>query len=299
MPKKNSKSKPGPAALGAMGAAPLGLALVLGAVIPSGGLKPVTNDPNAAVQCESSIEGYTQCHASYPTGCSPTGNYDAYLNTLKNQHPARNSTAVKFFTSMADYHDLESRTPGTLAKSNHFSLKDDLAKMGEGQEYGVIGYLYYAKQENAESSNCELTAPEDTDYHIGIGFDAKVAAAAGSKSAPSASDKLAMKEDAVVVEMTPQYRADLAPEWTLDALKKVLGKQVRVVGQLMADNEHNVPKDNCGLAGHGPTCWRASIWELHPVTSFQWCNAADCSKDPSAWVDLGQEPKAAASAPAK
>jgi len=292
MPTKGSKSKPGPAALGAMGAAPLALALVLGAINPSGNLKPVTEDPNAAVKCEEGLENYTECHASYPTGCSPTGNYDGYLNTLKNQHPPRNSAAVKLFTSLADYHDLESRTPSTLAKGNHFSLKDDLAKMGEMQEYGVIGYLYYAKQEGAESSNCELTAPDDTDYHIGIGFDQNVAAAAAPGGKPTDADKTAMKETAVVVEMTPQYRADFAPEWTIDALKKVLGKQVRVVGQLMADNEHNVPKDNCGLAGHGPACWRASIWELHPVTSFQWCSAGDCTKDASGWVDLGQEQKA-------
>jgi hypothetical protein len=163
----------------------------------------------------------------------------------------------------------------------------------------VVGYLYYVKQEGAESSNCELTSPDDTDFHIGIGFDKNVAASVLSPSKETAADKLAVKETAVVVEMTPQYRGDLAPEWTIEALKKVLGKQVRVVGQLMADNEHNDPKDNCGLAGHGASCWRASIWELHPVTSFQWCNAADCTQDPSGWTDLGSEPKSATSATAQ
>ena len=68
--------------------------------------------------------------------------------------------------------------------------------------------------------------------------------------------------------MTPQYRDSFAPEWTIEAVKAVLGKQVKVIGELMADNEHNVTKDNCGLAGHGASCWRASIWELHPVTSL-------------------------------
>ena len=100
-----------------------------------------------------------------------------------------------------------------------------------------------------------------------------------------------MSTTSVVVEMTPHYRADYAPDWTLDALKAVVGKQVRVAGQLMADNEHYVPKDDCGLPGHESTCWRASIWELHPVTSFQWCNVADCTKDPSGWVELGSGPR--------
>jgi hypothetical protein len=259
----------------------------------------VSNDATAAAKCEEVLENATECHSGYPTGCSPTGKYDGYLNYLKNQHPALNSTPVKFLTSPADYKDLDSRTPKELAKTNHLDLKDDLTKMGEGQEYGVIGYLYYAKQEGAESSNCELTAPDDTDYHIGIGFDKSMAAAAATGK-PAAADKTTIKETAVVVEMTPQYRANCAPEWTIDALKKVIGKQVKVVGQLMADNEHNEPKDNCAFPDHGDACWRASIWELHPVTSFKYCNlATECTQDGPGWVDLGGDtsPAPAAGAP--
>src|SRR5437016_1452115 len=109
---------------------------------------------------------------------------------------------------MADYSDLEKRTPKELGKSNHLDLKDQLAAMGEGRPHAVIGYLYYAKQEGAESSNCELTSPDDTDYHIGIGFDKTLTKAQAVKATKTA----------VVVEMTPQYRANLAPDWTLDAL---------------------------------------------------------------------------------
>jgi hypothetical protein len=294
-----AKTKVSPTALGAAGAIPLALALTVGNLTPGGGAKVSTGDPNASVTCEDGIENSGSCHPAFLTGCSGSARYDGYLNFLKNQTP-RNSTPVKLFTSPADYQDLDTRTPKELAKSNHFDLKDDLAKMGEGQEYGVIGYLYYVKQEGAESSNCELTAPDDTDFHIGIGFDKNVAATVKTPSKQTAAEKTTVKETAVVVEMTPQYRANFAPEWTIEALKNVLGKQVRVVGQLMADNEHNVPKDNCGLAGHGPACWRASIWELHPVTSFQWCDAAECTKDSSAWTDLGQEAKSSVAAtPAK
>jgi hypothetical protein len=270
----------------AAGFAPLALALLVGnAIIPSSGTKP-TPDPNAAAaKCEEGIENFHECHGTYPSGCSPTGNYDGYLNVLKNQTPPRDSKPVRVLTSMSDYQDLESRTPKELGKSNHLDLKPQLEAMGEGQPHAVVGYLYYAKQEGAESSNCELTAPDDTDFHIGIGFDKSVAAS---------GDKTALKETAVVVEMTPQYRDHFAPEWTLAAVKAVIGKQVKVVGQLMADNEHNVPKDNCGLAGHGPACWRASIWELHPVTSFQYCSTdAPCAPDGAGWVDIGKEPAAA------
>jgi len=278
MPRRTNPSKPGAAAMGAAGLAPLAIALVVGnAIIPSTGTSVASNSPTAPNKCEEGIENFHECHASYPTGCSGSGNYDGYLNFLKNQYPARDVTPVRVFNGMGDYHDLESRTPKDLAKSNHLQFRDQLAAMGEGQPHAVIGYLYYAKQEGAESSNCELTAPDDTDFHIGIGFTKPTA-----KGGPDSQ--------AVVVEMTPQYRAKFAPEWTLADLKKAIGKQVKVVGQLMADNEHNVPKDNCGLPGAGESCWRASIWELHPVTSFHICqNETGCTADGPGWQDLGQE----------
>ena len=175
--------------------APLALALLVGsAVIPNTGSKVVTNssDPGASVSCEDGIENFTECHSTYPTGCSPSGRYDGYLNVLKNQEPPRSSKPVKVFTSMADYSDLETRTPKELGKSNHEELKDQLSAMGEGRPFAVIGYLYYAKQEGAESSNCELTSPDDTDYHIGIGFDKSLSKADMAKSTKTA----------VVVEMT-------------------------------------------------------------------------------------------------
>jgi hypothetical protein len=298
MAARSSKTKVAPAALGAAGAIPLALALTVGNLTPGGGGSTgVNGDPNASVKCEDGIENFRGCHPTYQTGCSGSGKYDGYLNFLKNQEPARSSTPVKLLTSAADYQDLNSRTPTDLRTSNHFDLKDDLAKLGERQEYGVIGYLYYVKQEGAESSNCELTSPDDTDFHIGIGFDKSVAASVATPSKETAADTLAVKETAVVVEMTPQYRADFAPEWTTEALKKILGRQVRVLGQLMADNEHNNTKDNCGLPGHGPACWRASIWELHPVTSFQFCKVDDCTNDPASWTDLGSDSVSASPTP--
>jgi len=275
---------------GAAGLIPLAIALIAGnALIPVNGSKVVSADPTAAAKCEDGLENERECHSGYPTGCSPTAQYDGYLNFLKNQHPPRDSKPVRLFTSLGDYQDLDSRTPPQLSKANHLAFKTQLEAMGEGQTHAVVGYLYYAKQEGAESSNCELTAPDDTDFHIGIGFDKAVAASAMPHAVRTAADKAALTDTAVIVEMTPQYRADFAPEWTLADLRAVIGKQVKVAGQLMADNEHNVPKDNCGLTGHLGSCWRASIWELHPVTSFQFCTLkdAECAPNGPGWEDLG------------
>src|ERR1017187_4832361 len=92
----------------AAGFAPLALALPVGnAIIPSSGSKEITSstDPTPAAKCEEGIENFHECHGTYPTGCSPTGSYDGYLNLLKNQTPARDSKPVRVLTSLGDYQD--------------------------------------------------------------------------------------------------------------------------------------------------------------------------------------------------
>src|SRR5260370_5802007 len=147
LPTRRKSTNVGPAAMGAAGLAPLAIALLVGnATIPSSGSKVVSNDPVAAAKCEEGLENFHECHASYPTGCSPTGRYDGYLNYLKNQHPPRNSTPAVTFTSLNDYHDLESRTPTELAKSNHADLKDKLPAKVEGQPAAPARHPYYLKK---------------------------------------------------------------------------------------------------------------------------------------------------------
>jgi len=130
MAARSSKTKVAPAALGAAGAIPLALALTVGNLTPGGGGSTgVNGDPNASVKCEDGIENFRGCHPTYQTGCSGSGKYDGYLIFSKNQEPARSSTPVKLLTSAAINQDLNSRTPTDLRTSNHFDLKDDLAKL--------------------------------------------------------------------------------------------------------------------------------------------------------------------------
>jgi len=269
----------------AAGLVPLALALLLQrAVLPEkGGDETPLNSADAAV-CADDIEGVQGCHDIYPTGCSPTGKYDPYLNLLKNQLPQPTVPAIRTLTQ-ADYADLDANLPKDLKKSNHADFKDDLAKIGEGKIHAVIAYLYYAKSTGQESSNCEESDPDTVDYHIGIGFDPKLAAKAVGKV--SSADHKKMQQTGYIIEMTPHYRREYKNEWSLDELKPVLGRMVRVTGQLMNDNEHNTPKDNC-YPSVTATCWRASTWELHPVTRFQVCNNEQnsCDDKSADWVDL-------------
>ena len=270
--------------------APLALALAMRAV-PSRSTPP-TPSQTAAVTCDE-VADFQDCHTRYPAGCSAGAGYDPALNLLKNgliQPPG--PEPVKYLTQ-DDFAALDKGLPSGLTAHNHADFQDELQRMGEGQIYGIVGYLYYSQHTSAESTNCQLTGPTgeenvqddytNVDFHIGIGFEPK----------PAESDTHSLQQDSVIVEMTPYSRFLYENElWTLDNLKKAKGKLVRVVGQLMVDSEHNVPTQNCALAetsAQRSKCWRASVWELHPVVRFQVCPTNACTAASQDWVELGQK----------
>ncbi len=293
MPKSTSKSRGGKLTRTVAPFAPLAVAMLLQTSVIPGGSGPDENGTDAVV-CGDDIEGFRGCHSDYPTGCTAAGRYDAFLNLFKNQLIPPSQKPEKFY-GKSDFADLNKNTPKELTKGNHEVFKDDLGKLGEGHVFGVNGFLYYAQKGGTkESSNCQLGPDlDDIDFHIGIGFDSKLAAKVmkkpGAKSKLTDDDKSALNQTSIVIEMTPHYRAQFKPDWTLDLVKSVVGRQVRVIGQLMADNEHNNKGDNCSYPGANQDhCWRFSIWELHPVTQFEVCGSADgtCEDDSADWVAL-------------
>jgi hypothetical protein len=276
--------------------APLALALGMNAV-PSNNAATSAASPSAvmngvnvqAEQCEDNIADAQQCHQDYPTGCSAAGKYDAYLNYLKNLLPGKDMGVN--YLDQAAFDNLNSNTPADLGKSNnHLSYKDQLAEMGEGKQFGLMGYLYYFEHTGAESSNCELTGPApdygNVDFHIGIGFEQSLTNEVNTQD-PSKPPKQ-LEQQAVIVEMTPHYRSQFhSSDWTLASLKPALGRKVRVIGQLLVDSEHNKPADNCALENKTAHCWRYSIWELHPVTSFEYCADDSCTEATNNWIAIG------------
>lgn len=305
---KNRSSRARKAGL-AIAPIPLALALVHNALVPGSGSSDVLSDKTLttqAVKCEGDIEDYTECHSQFPSGCSASGGYDFTLNIYKNQLKWPSNTVVKYFHSSDDYAALERKIPSELGKKNHGDFVKELSAAGEGKLHGLIGYLYDAKAEGKESSNCQLDPGDDNenvDFHIWIGFDSGVARKLWLKKHPedmtdeekadksalrlTPEEKSEMKKSAAIVEMTPHYRGLFHPEWTIDELKAQIGAKVRVVGQLMVDNEHNVPSQNCGREDATEGCWRLSVWELHPVTEFQVCPDDSCKDTSGPWADLG------------
>jgi hypothetical protein len=288
----NSKSSSAKAVLGLGPAIPLVIALLHSAVVPStgGGASRVSNASEVVpVACGEGIEDYLACHSEYPTGCNSNGKYDAYLNEFKNQVEWTNSSVQRWFTALDEFGQLESELPTGLGKNNHGDYEGQLATLGEGKISGVVGYLYAVKPEGKESSNCQLDPGENNenvDFHIYIGFDAKLASRIRDKTT-TAADKSQINPSAVIVEMTPHYRARFHPEWTLASVQEQLGKRVRITGQLMVDNEHYVSSQDCGRKDHTTACWRATVWELHPVTNFEVCDSGACDQASAGWDAIG------------
>lgn len=242
--------------------------------------------------CGSDASTGTACHANFPAGCEISKGsgkllYDAYLAYFKNQIPTVLPTSQGLLTRadfVNKYHSAAAVTPA-ITKYNHASVSADMLALGEGQYFTIIGYLYYTKiNDQGEASNCDIKKDESaSDYHIGIGFDPTLA-----KSAPGAGTNTAPLEKAsIVVEMTPHYRAKYHNgTWTHTVLQTILGRQVKVVGQLLLDNDHMDSGAVCSAPNASNNCWRLSPWELHPVTEFYVCKAAPCAENSADWIPL-------------
>ncbi len=75
----------------------------------------------------------------------------------------------------------------------------------------------------------------------------------------------------VIVEVTPRWRAMMAAQhvdWSTTALRKqLLGRWARVTGWLLFDYEHANAATN--TAPGRPRNWRATAWEIHPITALE------------------------------
>ena len=159
------------------------------------------------------------------------------------------------------------------------------SKLGEGKLAVFTGYVLIARQESAESVNCELGPkpkavkgkpkpkpnPADDllhDIHISL---------VDSKTTKNECQS-------IVAEMSPHHRPDT---WTEHNVTKVsrAGLQVRVTGQLFFDSAHDLP---C-VGGNPPAKptgnpVRLALWEIHPIYKFE-VNDKGNWKDLSDWVN--------------
>jgi hypothetical protein len=103
----------------------------------------------------------------------------------------------------------------------------------------------------AETCNCGATDLIDMDTHIELGLSAE--------SEPT---------QRVIVEVTPRLRKQMGESWSTPQLQQKFKKQwVEVTGWLMFDVMHVKEAENTHPGGKKN--WRATCWEIHPVTSIK------------------------------
>lgn len=184
-------------------------------------------------------------------GC---GGGDPLLNRAKNRVTAPAASRVVDMT-LDDFRNTEQPEEWT-AGQDRASIRGDRK---EGQPVRVMGYLWKAKREGAESCNCRLDAPGKageliTDIHMVL---------TDRPDDPEATS--------VTAEITPRVRAKRPDPvtWTSSRIDGSLRKKfIRVTGFMMLDTEHLI---------HNPLV-RATNWEVHPVTKVEVCTRtqAEC-----------------------
>ncbi|MFI5456481.1 MAG: hypothetical protein ACHRXM_13610 [Isosphaerales bacterium] len=119
----------------------------------------------------------------------------------------------------------------------------------------VTGFVLEVQVGGTETCNCHASDPDQRDTHIAL----------------TLSDG-AEKNQSVVAEVSPRTRLLRQKaghnDWTTSALKgDIQGKWVQITGWLLFDFEHIHQAENTNPGG--AKNWRATCWEIHPVTSIK------------------------------
>lgn len=184
------------------------------------------------------------------------GKGDATLDSQKNRYLA--PTAADMDPKITTAGDLITQLPQLKPSTIHREKWPDSITQQvdtyEAKGATIEGYMLDAKEEDTgggESCNCH--DPEVLfDYHIYIADKAGVP-----------------KAQSTIVEMTPRWRS-VNPNWNANNqevgfgfIHRLIGKKIRVTGWLLFDQDH---VNNVGD-------WRATVWEIHPVTVFEYQQA--------------------------
>lgn len=176
--------------------------------------------------------------------CPPEGRYSngrkitgkrAQVNLLKNRRKPPTQIDSRF-------------TMDALLKSGN-----DETRWDESQGAELTGYVVRVYVGGIESCNCMARDPAHRDTHIELALNPRHAA----------------RSQRVVVEVTPWWRRQMEKEgvdWSTDGLKRLKHHWVLVRGWIYGDRDHITQAENTNPGGEKN--WRATMWEIHPVTSL-------------------------------
>jgi hypothetical protein len=129
----------------------------------------------------------------------------------------------------------------------------DTSRWSPNSAAEIEGFVYDVKPGGVESANCGAQNLNDRDTHIEI--------------VRSLDDSGPTRR--FIVEVTPRMRAVAAKQgedWSTQTLLGIKGHKVKVKGWMMFDFEHGDESEN--TAPRRSANWRATAWEIHPITSL-------------------------------
>lgn len=125
----------------------------------------------------------------------------------------------------------------------------------------ITGYVVDVKVGGIEQCNCGTHTPAFRDSHIEVAID----------------DQNTAETQRVIVEVTPRIREMMATkgmDWSTDNLKTLLiGHTVKFQGWMLFDFMHKGQAQNTHPNDPKGKNWRATSWEIHPVTDIQLMDA--------------------------
>ena len=152
------------------------------------------------------------------------------------------------------------------AKSDYVTsiTLNELISSGNEEQFSIdkavilTGYVFNVKMGGVETCNCKTTDAAYRDTHIELTPD----------------DQHTGPEYRVIVEVTPRIRTIMAAkgiDWSTETLKETLiGHKVKISGWLFYDAEHKGQAFATNPSNEKD--WRATCWEIHPITYIKVIN---------------------------
>jgi len=166
------------------------------------------------------------------------------------QVPLKELNRLKNRSSVPTARDIDTRV--SLAALS--APGQDRRRWANGRAATIAGYVRSIKVGGVESVNCSATEPLHRDTHIEL-----------------IGNPLTPDELPVIAEVTPYWRErmlEAGVDWSTDRLRAaLLGRWVRITGWLFFDSEHASQSEH--TQSRGAAAWRATAWEIHPVTSLE------------------------------